>query len=228
MVLAPEHSLVGKITPPEHQEAVRAYQEQTARSSDIEREAAGREKTGVFTGAYAINPVNGERIPIWIADYVLMTYGSGAIMGVPAHDERDYEFALKFGLPIIPVIERTDGQAFSIVRKNTVEKGFEAALQEAGIAYEKANSGLRVTLADRAQADQYVSLAQEHVRRAARVCRRVASRWCRRRRDRPGLHRQRPGIVSASAASSARQWKSWKARPDCARQPVPSRLRYDG
>ena len=77
---------------------MRAYVEQTLRQSDIQREAADKEKTGVFTGGYAINPVNGERIPIWIADYVLMTYGTGAIMAVPAHDQRDFEFARKYGL----------------------------------------------------------------------------------------------------------------------------------
>ncbi len=105
MVMAPEHPLVGEITTSEQRPAVEAYMAQAARSSDIERESAEREKTGVFTGAYAINPVNGERIPIWIADYVLMTYGSGAIMAVPAHDERDFEFARKFGLEVRVVIQ---------------------------------------------------------------------------------------------------------------------------
>ena len=105
MVLAPEHPLVEKITTPEQRVAVDAYKAQAARQSDIEREAADREKTGVFTGGYAINPVNGAKIPIWIADYVLMTYGTGAIMAVPAHDERDFAFARKYGLEIIPVIQ---------------------------------------------------------------------------------------------------------------------------
>ncbi len=109
MVMSPEHPLVDEITTPEQAGVVAAYREETARLSDIERESAEREKTGVFTGGYAINPVNGERIPIWIADYVLMTYGFGAIMAVPAHDERDFEFARKFGLTIIPVIEPPDG-----------------------------------------------------------------------------------------------------------------------
>ncbi|MFN2170205.1 MAG: leucine--tRNA ligase [Candidatus Promineifilaceae bacterium] len=104
MVLAPEHPLVDQITTPEQAEAVQAYREQAARLSDIDRETAEREKTGVFTGAYAINPVNKARIPIWIADYVMMGYGSGAIMAVPAHDERDFEFARKYGLEIIEVI----------------------------------------------------------------------------------------------------------------------------
>ncbi|MCX8025674.1 MAG: class I tRNA ligase family protein, partial [Thermanaerothrix sp.] len=105
MVLAPEHPLVEKVTTPEQKAAVEAYIYQALRQSDIQREAADREKTGVFTGGYAINPVNGERIPIWIADYVLMSYGTGAIMAVPAHDERDFAFARKYGLRIIPVIQ---------------------------------------------------------------------------------------------------------------------------
>ncbi|MCP4428421.1 MAG: leucine--tRNA ligase [Chloroflexi bacterium] len=111
MVMAPEHSLVDKITTPEQAEAVTEYRAAAERMTDIDRESAEREKTGVFTGGYAINPVNDERIPIWIADYVLMGYGFGAIMAVPAHDERDFEFATKFNLPIIEVIrgpERSD------------------------------------------------------------------------------------------------------------------------
>jgi len=105
MVLAPEHPLVDKITTVEQRTAVEEYKAQASRQSDIEREAADKEKTGVFTGGYAINPVNQARIPIWIADYVMMTYGTGAIMAVPAHDERDIAFARKFGLEIIPVIQ---------------------------------------------------------------------------------------------------------------------------
>ena len=105
MVFSPEHPLVDKITTEENKSAVVEYKAQAARQSDIEREAVDKEKTGVFTGAFAINPVNDERIPIWIADYVLMSYGTGAIMAVPAHDERDFAFAKKYGLPIIPVIQ---------------------------------------------------------------------------------------------------------------------------
>jgi leucyl-tRNA synthetase len=105
MVFSPEHPLVDVVTTPDKKAEVEAYKAQAARQTDIEREATDKEKTGVFTGGYAINPVNNERIPIWIADYVLMTYGTGAIMAVPAHDERDYEFARKFELPIIPVIQ---------------------------------------------------------------------------------------------------------------------------
>ena len=105
MVLAPEHPLVKKVTTEAQRKEVEAYVEHTARETEIERTAENREKTGVFTGAYAINPVNKERIPIWIADYVLITYGSGAIMAVPAHDQRDFEFARKYGLPIQVVIQ---------------------------------------------------------------------------------------------------------------------------
>ena len=104
MVFSPEHPLVEKITTPEQKAAVEEYKAQAARQSDIEREAADKEKTGVFTGAYAVNPVNNARIPIWIADYVLMSYGTGAIMAVPAHDERDFAFARKYELPIVEVI----------------------------------------------------------------------------------------------------------------------------
>jgi leucyl-tRNA synthetase len=105
MVLSPEHKLVDTITTPEQKAAVTAYQESAARKSDFERTEVAKTKTGVFTGAYAINPVNSERIPIWIADYVLATYGTGAIMAVPGHDERDYEFARQFNLPITRVVD---------------------------------------------------------------------------------------------------------------------------
>ena len=105
MVLAPEHPLVAQLTTPAQARLVKDYQEQATHQSDIQREATDKEKTGVFTGAYAINPVNQERIPIWIADYVMMTYGTGAIMAVPAHDQRDFEFARKFNLPIRVVIQ---------------------------------------------------------------------------------------------------------------------------
>ena len=104
-VLAPEHTLVDQITTPQQKAAVDEYKRQCATKSDLERTELNKEKTGVFTGAYAINPVNGKPVPIWISDYVLATYGTGAIMAVPAHDDRDYAFAKKFGLEIIPVLE---------------------------------------------------------------------------------------------------------------------------
>ena len=106
-VLAPELPLVDKITTKEQKEAVDKYKEEASKQSDIERTSTTKEKTGVFTGAYAINPVNGKKIPIWISDYVLSTYGTGAIMAVPAHDERDYEFAKKFNIPIIQVLAKS-------------------------------------------------------------------------------------------------------------------------
>src|SRR5690606_3591674 len=107
-VLAPEHPLVQKIVTPEQKAAVDKYLEEVQTKSDLQRTELNKEKTGVFTGAYAINPVNNKKIPIWVADYVLMSYGSGAIMAVPAHDERDYEFATKFNLPIVEVVEGGD------------------------------------------------------------------------------------------------------------------------
>ena len=105
MVIAPEHPLVGKLTTPEQKEAVEAYLDATKHKSDLERTDLAKDKTGVFSGSYAINPVNGKKIPIWIADYVLISYGTGAIMAVPAHDDRDWEFAKKFSLPIIEVLK---------------------------------------------------------------------------------------------------------------------------
>jgi leucyl-tRNA synthetase len=115
MVLAPEHPLVEELTSQDRRAEVEAYIEQARRLADIDREAVDREKTGIFIGAYAINPVNDERIPIWIADYVLMTYGTGAIMAVPCGDQRDFEFAQKYGLPIPVVVapKDWDGQPFS-------------------------------------------------------------------------------------------------------------------
>lgn len=105
MVIAPEHPLVEKLTTPEQKEAVEAYLDATKHKSDLERTDLAKDKTGVFSGSYAINPVNGKKIPIWIADYVLISYGTGAIMAVPAHDDRDWEFAKKFSLPIIEVLK---------------------------------------------------------------------------------------------------------------------------
>jgi leucyl-tRNA synthetase len=110
MVLAPEHRLVDEIVTEEQMGAVENYRAHTARKSDLERTELAKEKSGVFTGAYAINPVNGEKIPIWIADYVLASYGTGAIMAVPAHDARDFEFAKKFNLPVIQVVQPNDSK----------------------------------------------------------------------------------------------------------------------
>ncbi|MFN0094106.1 MAG: leucine--tRNA ligase [Dehalococcoidia bacterium] len=105
MVIAPEHPLLGALTTPDRRAAVEAYVAEATRQTDIQRESTEKEKTGVFTGSYATNPVNGARVPIWVADYVLMTYGTGAIMAVPAHDERDFAFAKQYGLEIVLVVQ---------------------------------------------------------------------------------------------------------------------------
>jgi leucyl-tRNA synthetase len=113
MVLAPEHPLVKKITTPEQKAAVEEYIAQAKRKSDLERTDLAKEKTGVFTGAYAVNPVNNDSVPVWISDYILISYGTGAIMAVPGHDERDFEFAKKFDLPIIQVVSK-DGTTYEL------------------------------------------------------------------------------------------------------------------
>ena len=131
MVLAPEHPLVGTVTTAEQKDAVSAYCEAALKKSDLQRQELEKDKTGVFTGGYAINPVNGERLPIWIADYVLMTYGTGAIMAVPAHDERDWAFARRYRLPVREVIAGgnideaafTDTERGTVVNSATVEGG---------------------------------------------------------------------------------------------------------
>ncbi|MDR1024447.1 MAG: leucine--tRNA ligase [Treponema sp.] len=168
MVLSPEHSLVEKITTAGQRAAVAAYRESAARKSDLERTDLAREKTGVFSGAYAINPMNGAKIPIWVADYVLISYGTGAIMAVPAHDERDWDFAKTFDLPIIPVVSPTppgagspkaaggppaevttaDGWAinsgeFSGLPTNEAMARITASLEERGIGQKTVNYKLR-------------------------------------------------------------------------------------
>ena len=168
MVLAPEHPLVDELTAPGRREAVEAYKLQAGRQSEIERASTDKEKTGVSIGANAINPVNGERIPIWIADYVMMTYGTGAIMAVPAHDERDFEFARKFGLPIIPVIGRNDQVAKSVVWDGSVAGDFGGELTRAGLAWQYLMIPGRgrfyaVTLAGDGQVAMYADLLQEHL-----------------------------------------------------------------
>ncbi|OOC60460.1 leucine--tRNA ligase [Paenibacillus ihbetae] len=147
-VLAPEHELVDKITTPEQREAVKAYQDQAARKSDLERTDLAKDKTGVFTGAYAINPASGAKLPIWIADYVLAGYGTGAIMAVPGHDTRDWEFAKQFGLPIIEVVKggNVEEEAYTGSGEH-VNSGFldgmdnEAAIQAMNEWLEKEGKG---------------------------------------------------------------------------------------
>ena len=130
MVLAPEHPLVDVLTTPDHKEAVEAYRKSVASKSDLDRTDLAKVKTGVFTGGHAINPVNGQPVPVWIADYVLMGYGTGAIMAVPGHDERDFEFAMTFDLPIRRVVAKDLERAGSPL---------EAAEAEYGVAVNSAN-----------------------------------------------------------------------------------------
>ena len=156
-VLAPEHELVEHITTPEQKNAVDEYRKLAASKSDLERTDLNKEKTGVFTGSYAINPVNGKEIPIWISDYVLQSYGTGAIMAVPAHDQRDYEFAKKFGLDIIQVLEGGDiskeaftedgvhinsGSLNGLNKQDAIDK-IVNWLEEKGIGHKKVNYKMR-------------------------------------------------------------------------------------
>ena len=113
LVLSPEHPLVNEITTSDKEQEVKLYQNEASKKSDLERTDLAKEKTGVFTGTFAINPLSGDKLPIWIADYVLSTYGTGAVMAVPGHDERDHEFATKFNLPIIEVIEGGEVQKYA-------------------------------------------------------------------------------------------------------------------
>lgn len=157
VVLAPEQELVDQLTTPEHKAEVEKYKEEASRRSDLERTDLNKDKTGVFTGSYVINPVNGEKLPIWISDYVLASYGTGAVMAVPSGDQRDYDFATKFDLPIKPIIEGADISegAFSGDGKH-INSGFldglnnEAAkqkmidwLDEHGAGHKKVNYRLR-------------------------------------------------------------------------------------
>jgi leucyl-tRNA synthetase len=162
MVLAPEHELIQKITSPEQRAAVDAYIEATKRKSEIDRLSTSKEKSGVATGAFAVNPVNGEEIPIWIADYVLAGYGTGAIMAVPAHDERDYEFAQQFKLPIrtvvapaelattpeavqLPYADKGDGAAVAVNSGEWSGAAWPASFEQAVASVQKAGAGERTT-----------------------------------------------------------------------------------
>ncbi len=162
MVLAPEHELIQKITSPAQRAAVDAYIEATKRKSEIDRLSTSKEKSGVATGAFAVNPVNGEEIPIWIADYVLAGYGTGAIMAVPAHDERDYEFAQQFKLPIrtvvapvelaatpeavpLPYADKGDGAAVAVNSGEWSGAAWPASFEQAVVSVQKAGAGERTT-----------------------------------------------------------------------------------
>ncbi len=163
MVLAPEHPLVDTITTEDNRAKVDEYINQASRQTDIEREALDKEKTGEFTGGFAINPVNGELIPIWIADYVLMTYGTGAIMAVPAHDERDFEFALKYGLPIIPVVGRPDGMTRSVALAGTMKPGFDEILELNAIPFDNKDGSLLISIPE-GKIDIYIELAKQYLK----------------------------------------------------------------
>src|SRR5690606_32281959 len=133
MVLAPEHPLVAQITTTDQKAQVEAYVQRAALKSDLERTELAKEKTGAFTGAYAVNPVNGKQIPVWISDYILISYGTGAIMAVPGHDERDFAFAKEFGLDILRVVAPSDAEP-----KTAASLALDEAFPAEGIA---CNSG---------------------------------------------------------------------------------------
>src|SRR5260221_5996346 len=122
IALAPEHPLVSKITAPEQKVEVDKYIKESLNKSEIDRQAEGREKTGIFTGSYAINQLNGYKMPIWVSDFVLMGFGTGALVGVPGHDERDFEFAQKFGLEIIRVVVGKDNDKSKITKIEQVQE----------------------------------------------------------------------------------------------------------
>ena len=173
-------------------EDVENYRKMAQRESAIERQSTEKEKTGVFIGAFAINPVNRRRIPIWIADYVMMGYGTGAIMAVPAHDERDFEFALKFGIPIIPVIERNDGIAKSRVFEDICRAGFRRGTR-AGRHSLRVPRGLLLDHPARRQAGRSIHSDRQGL---PEKCRGVD----RDRRQRVGVHLRQSGRDSVRFA----------------------------
>lgn len=140
MVLAPEHKLVKQITTPEQEEIVSAYIQKSSLKSDLERTELNKEKSGVFTGAYAVNPATGKPIPIWIADYVLAHYGTGAIMAVPAHDERDHAFAVHYNLPIIQVVGKKDGSEIDIQKEAFTDDGLGVNSENSDVSFNGLNT----------------------------------------------------------------------------------------
>ncbi len=154
LILSPEHPLVARITSADHRAEVEAYIAQAASKSDLDRTDLAKDKTGCFTGAYAINPVNNEQIPIWVADYVLMGYGTGAIMGVPSHDERDFEFTHKFGLPLLIVIDPQE--AVSVEERHKILSG-EVCWSGSGVLFNSANQEVSLNGLDRLQARSKVT-----------------------------------------------------------------------
>jgi leucyl-tRNA synthetase len=164
MVLAPEHPLVAKLTAPGKKAEVEAYILKSRRQSEIERLSTEKEKDGVFIGAYCVNRLNDTRVPIWIADYVLLSYGTGAVMAVPAHDERDFAFALKYGIPIVPVIAPPDGIARSFAFPSSMKEGFEEELKKGGFEYRPGDEigGWYITLHGEAQTEKYIGLLKKY------------------------------------------------------------------
>ncbi len=134
MVLAPEHPLVDRLTSSENREAVAEYRKQASAKSDLDRTDLAKTKTGVFTGGYATNPVNGQQVPVWVADYVLMGYGTGAIMAVPGHDKRDFEFARAFDLPIVRVVAPSVEDSANPLEEAEVEAGVAVNSRNAGVS----------------------------------------------------------------------------------------------
>jgi leucyl-tRNA synthetase len=162
LALAPEQELVERLTTPEHRDEVEAYVQRAARTGEIERRSTAREQSGVFTGSFAVNPVNGARVPVYVADYVLPGHGTGIVMGVPAHDRRDFEFALAAGLPVLPVIAPADGEARSYLRHGTFAPRLGEELRAAGLSYTERGGGLLVTLPERDRA-RYVDRVRRHL-----------------------------------------------------------------
>ncbi|MFV9503638.1 MAG: leucine--tRNA ligase [Oscillochloridaceae bacterium umkhey_bin13] len=175
MVLSPDHPLVATVTTASQQAAVTAYVNAARAKAAEPAPVEEKDKTGVFTGGYAINPVNGAAIPIWVADYVLMGYGTGAIMAVPAHDERDFAFALKYGLPVIPVIARPEATARSVLRAESYDPALPAALHAAGFAFTDEAGQLTVDLPE-AQVAAYCALVQPQLREGWSEV--VGAGWC--------------------------------------------------
>jgi leucyl-tRNA synthetase len=163
MVVAPEHPLVPRLTQPEQADAVRAYGDEAARKSDLDRTDLAKEKTGVFTGSFAANPVSARPVPIWVADYVLASYGTGAIMAVPAHDTRDFEFAVQFGLPIVPVVDPGDGASVNrddVLAAKAVFTGDGTAIHSStydGLSTAEFKQQITADLAERGQGREAVN-----------------------------------------------------------------------
>ncbi|MFA5777189.1 MAG: class I tRNA ligase family protein [Parcubacteria group bacterium] len=158
-VLSPEHELVLKITTPEQKEAVKKYIESAVKKPELERKES-KEKTGVFTGAYAINPINGEKVPVWVADYVLSGYGTGAVMAVPAHDERDFEFAKKYDLPIKKVIE--SNKSFVVTIKSSLNDEFYKQVRKFTTVLDGTNSWESLSLIYTEEVDKVFDLAENN------------------------------------------------------------------